>query len=125
VRALLEEVTSGSTRADWFTHEDRRETARALRDAAERRKDPALKLALGRVADAWDSIFASAPPVRTRVRFVGGSEEVRRSRQETILDNCDLERLQNMTDRAHEALLDVQTALSRLNELERKTHGRS
>ncbi len=74
-RALLEEVTSGKTGADWFMHEDRRETARGLRDAAERRDDPALKLSLTRVAGTWDEIFALAPPPRPRVRWVVANQD--------------------------------------------------
>lgn len=124
-RALLEEVTSGGVRADWFTHPDRSETARKLRDAAGRRDDAALKLTLNRLADAWDGIFALAPPPRSRVRFVGGDgSPADRNREAAMQDAADLGRVQQMADRAREALLDVQTALDRLNELERKTLGR-
>ncbi|MGW2169931.1 hypothetical protein ACWC1C_05290 [Streptomyces sp. NPDC001705] len=124
-RSLLDEVTSGRHRSDWFMHEDRRETARALRDAADRRDDPALKLTLTRLAEAWDAIFALAPAPRPRLRFLGGYEEVKQQRATALRDATDLEQLQQMTELAHTAQLDVQSALSRLNELERKTHGRS
>ncbi|WP_327594041.1 hypothetical protein [Streptomyces chartreusis] len=123
-RALLDEVTSGHPRSDWFMHGDRREISQALRDAAERRDDLALKLSLDRLADAWDQIFALAPPPRTKLRFLGGVEEVRQQRGSAIQDARDLECIHQMTELARTAKLDVQSALSRLNELERKTHGR-
>ncbi|MCC5031886.1 hypothetical protein DMH02_001035 [Streptomyces sp. WAC 00631] len=124
-RALLEEVRSGYHRSDWFLHEGRREASRALRDAASRRDDPALKLALNRLATAWDQIFALAPPPRTKVRFLGGVEEVRQQRNAALQDARDIDKIHQMTELAQRAQLDVQSALSRLNELERKTHGRS
>ncbi|GAA4671735.1 hypothetical protein GCM10023347_27130 [Streptomyces chumphonensis] len=124
-RALLDEVTSGLHRSDWFMHEDRREVGRALRDAADRREDQVLKLSLNRLADAWDQIFALAPPVRARRRFLGGADEVRQHRDSALQDARDIEQVHRMTELAHTAVLDVQSALSRLNELERKTHGRS
>ncbi|WP_432029852.1 hypothetical protein [Streptomyces sp. 1222.5] len=126
-RMLIEEVISAGPRADWFTHDDRRETARALRDAAARRDDPALKLTLTRLADTWDEIFALAPPpAPPRVRWLdGGSEETHKRREIALRETADLERLQKMADRAREAQIDVQTALARLNELERRTLGRS
>ncbi|MER5798602.1 hypothetical protein [Streptomyces mirabilis] len=124
-RTLLEEVTSGGHRSDWFMHEDRRETSRALRDAAGRRDDPALKLSLNRLADAGKEILALAPPSRTKLRFLGGVEEVRQQRDAASQDARDMERIAQMSELAHTAQLDVQFALRRLNELERKTHGRS
>ncbi|MDL2077846.1 hypothetical protein QNN03_15520 [Streptomyces sp. GXMU-J15] len=125
LRALLDELTSGRHRSDWFMHEDRRETGRALRDAAGRRDDPGLKLSLDRLAEAWDEIFALAPQPRAKLRFLGGVEEVRQQRHAALQDAEDLERIHQMTELAHTAQLDVQSALSRLNELERKTHGRN
>ncbi|WP_030609705.1 hypothetical protein [Streptomyces fulvoviolaceus] len=130
-RALLEEVASGGVRSDWFMHKDRREAARALRDSAERRGDAALKLAMTRVADTWDRIFALAPPPRVMFRYAydvretrSGASTVARRREEALRDAGDIERVQKMAALAHEALLDVQTALSRLVELERRTVGR-
>ncbi|MEV5976127.1 hypothetical protein [Streptomyces sp. NPDC052114] len=124
-RVLLDAVTSGGRRSDWFQHEERRETSRALQDAANRRDDPTLKLSLNRLAEAWAQIFALAPPPRTKLRFLGGVEEVRQQRESALQDARDLELMQQMADLANVAQLDVRTALNRLNELERKTHGRS
>ncbi|MFD5252575.1 hypothetical protein ACFWM5_06965 [Streptomyces bobili] len=124
-RVLLDEVTSGRHLSDWFMHEDRRETGRALRDAADRRDDEALKLTLTRLAEAWDKIFALAPAPRVKLRFLGGYEEVKQSREAALRDARDIDQIHQMTELARTAQLDVQSALSRLNELERKTHGRS
>ncbi|GGW45038.1 hypothetical protein CP966_20240 [Streptomyces galilaeus] len=124
-RALLDDVASGSHRSDWFMHEDRRETSRALQDAAGRRDDPALKLSLNRLADAWNEVFALAPPPRTKLRFLGGIEEVRQQRDVASQEARYMERIAQMCELAQTAKIDVQSALSRLNELERKTHGRS
>ncbi|WP_028804388.1 hypothetical protein [Streptomyces sp. 142MFCol3.1] len=124
-RALLEEVTSGNCRTDWFLHDERREAARALRDSAERRDDETLKLAMTRMADAWDEIFALAPAPRAKVRFVGDPVREGVRREYALGASSDLERLQKMTDVAHTALIDVEIAVERLNALERSTHGRS
>ncbi|MCT9078571.1 hypothetical protein [Streptomyces fulvoviolaceus] len=53
-----------------------------------------------------------------------GASTVARRREEALRDAGDIERVQKMAALAHEALLDVQTALSRLVELERRTVGR-
>ncbi|MEV0203722.1 hypothetical protein AB0H97_00825 [Streptomyces sp. NPDC050788] len=121
-RALLEEV--GTKHTDWFLHEDRREVARFLRDSADRRDDETLKLAVTRVADAWDEIFALAPAPRMRVRFLGGVEETRYRREDALRAAADLDQFHKMTAVAQTALIDVQIAIGRLNELERRTHGR-
>ncbi|WP_330282086.1 hypothetical protein [Streptomyces sp. NBC_00588] len=123
-RALLEEVTTTPRYTDWFVHEDRREVARALRDSAARRDDETLKLAMTRVADAWDEIFALAPAPRMRVRFLGGVEETRYRREDAERAAADLEKFQKMTEVAHTAQIDVEIAIDRLNALERHTHGR-
>ncbi|MCX4616056.1 MULTISPECIES: hypothetical protein [Streptomyces] len=121
-RALLEEVSTKYT--DWFLHEDRREVARALRDSAERRDDETLQLAMTRVADAWDELFALAPAPRVRSPWVGGAEETRHRREDALGAASDLDQFHKMTEVARSAMVDVEIAIGRLNELERRTHGR-
>ncbi|MEU9641327.1 hypothetical protein [Streptomyces sp. NPDC048188] len=130
LRAWLETIPSG-TRADWFMASERKEAARRLRDAAGRRTDRTLRLSLVRIANTWDEIFALAPPPPRMVfRPLGGTRDDRGAytearRAEALRDAADLERFQKMAERAGSALREVESALSRLNELERKTHGRS
>ncbi|PZH16774.1 hypothetical protein C1I97_06055 [Streptomyces sp. NTH33] len=87
-----------------------------LRDLAERRTDKALKAALMAVADSWSETtrhgvpFGSyTPDIADRRAYDLRAEQARAAQRQVAGDG--LER--------------VKEALSRLNELERKTHGRS
>ncbi|MGW0878293.1 hypothetical protein [Streptomyces sp. NPDC002671] len=126
-RVLLEEVTSGSHYSDWFLHEERKQVARDMRDAAGRRDDETLKSTLTRLADAWTEIFALAPPSPTQLRShanEGDGSPADQNRAIASRQNEDLARIQQMTDLAHAALADVEIAFERLNALEHRTHGR-
>jgi len=79
---------------------------------------------VSRVADGWDEIFALASAPRTRVRFLDGIEETRYRREDALRAASDLDQFHKMTGAAHSALIDVEIAIGRLNELERRTHGR-
>ncbi|EFL35495.1 predicted protein [Streptomyces viridochromogenes DSM 40736] len=130
LRSWLEEVPSG-TRADWFLGSERKEAARRLRDSAARRSDRKLRAALGRAASTWDEIFELAPPPPRMVfRAFGGTHESRerdpeKRKRDAMRDAADLDRFQKMATLAGKALTEVDAALDRLNELERKTIGRS
>ncbi|MFF3874682.1 hypothetical protein [Streptomyces sp. NPDC001978] len=121
IRTLFEDISAhGGRRADWFMAEERRETARRIQDLAERRKDGILRERLAGVTRAWDEAFAVAPPMRVLDGVLDPNEpsESRDARE-------DHRRLGKQSVTASMALDRVQSALKRLNELERKTHGRS
>jgi hypothetical protein len=121
VRALLEENTASSHRFDWFLDEDRMHLGRALRESTARRTDPALRLAITRVADAWDKLCELAPPPEgvVRVRHNPERTELPPKTPQELID-----RAAEIRDVALVGLVDVQTALDRLNQLERRTTGR-
>jgi hypothetical protein len=120
-RGLFEEITNtGGKTVNWFQDPERRETARHMRDLAARRKDKALREAMGAVAASWDEAFAWAPPDRL---FVSWGRE--RTPQERAEDDADLERSRKQVDEAHRGWQHVDQTRSRLNELELRTHGRT
>ncbi|WP_405581469.1 hypothetical protein [Streptomyces sp. NBC_01092] len=121
-RTRFEDIIAQGRRADWFMDEKRRETARKIRDLSERRKDEALRVELTKVADAWDETFALAPGAGGPwVRFM--------DQPSTPQERAESARVQAQfgkeADVARTALEHITTALTRLNELERKTLGRS
>ncbi|MFD8392540.1 hypothetical protein ACFV2N_25925 [Streptomyces sp. NPDC059680] len=121
-RTLFEDITAhGGRRADWFQEEERRETARLLRDLADRRRDRNLREHLADVARTWDEAFALAPPMRIYDGLVDDwipphEREARRSAQQ---------QLAQQTEVARTGLEHVKAAFTRLNELERRTLGRA
>lgn len=122
VRTLLEENRAFSHRLDWFFESERANLGRVLRDSAARRSDPALRLAITRVADSWDELYDLAPAMDGTVRRRRNPdrwEEAPKTPEEFS------DRFQEMVDVAETGLIDIQTALDRLNELERRTTGRT
>lgn len=121
-RSLFEDITSaGGRTAKWFLDEERRETGRALRDHAERRSDKVLKDALVAVAASWDEVFSWSVPDRPMVHWEGRQ----RTPQEERELESDNERARKQVEEAHRGLQHIERAVNRLNELERKTVGRS
>ncbi|MGW1063344.1 hypothetical protein ACWD4F_02305 [Streptomyces aureus] len=120
-RSRFEDIVHEGRRAPWFTDDERRETARRIRDLADRRKDEALRAQLTKVADAWDEAFALAPGA--------GGPWIRFTDQpSTPQERAESARVQTQfgkeADVARTALEHIKTALDRLNVLERKTLGR-
>lgn len=121
-RTRFEDIIAEGRRANWFMDEERRETARRIRDLSERRKDETLRAELAKVADAWDETFALAPGAGGPwVRFM--------DQPSTPQERAESARVQvqfgKEADVARTALEHITTALARLNELERRTLGRS
>ncbi|GAA3832429.1 hypothetical protein GCM10022403_076940 [Streptomyces coacervatus] len=119
-RAHFQDITSaGGRREKWFMADDRKRTAQSLRDLAERRRNKRLKIAIQRVADAWDEASSLAPPDRILMSLAGKEmtpEE--RSRQA-----ADREQLGRQADVARRGIERVAESLSRLNRLEQRTIG--
>ncbi|MFI8529054.1 hypothetical protein ACIGMX_02205 [Streptomyces aquilus] len=121
-RSSFEDIIAKGRRAPWFEADERRETARRIRDLAERRKDEALRAELSKVAAAWDEAFAHAPgAARPRIRVMGQPS----SPQERAESARVQAQFGKEAEAARPGLEHVKSALARLNELERKTHGRS
>ncbi|GAA4016116.1 hypothetical protein [Streptomyces plumbiresistens] len=121
-RIRFEDIIAEGRRADWFMDEERRETARRIRDLADRRKDETLRAELTKVADAWDEAFALAPGAAgPRVRWM--------DQPSTPQERAESARVQEQfgkeADVSRTALEHIKAALTRLNELERRTLGRS
>ncbi|WP_406448963.1 hypothetical protein OH768_00890 [Streptomyces sp. NBC_01622] len=123
-RGLFEEITTrGGLTSSWFLDAERRETARRLRELAERRDDKRLKAALSKVADAWDWAFAAAPPDRWWQSIdLGGHPTTPEERAEEAADQ---KRCGQQVEVARSGLEEVATARDRLNKLERRNIGRS
>ncbi|MGI5134215.1 MULTISPECIES: hypothetical protein [unclassified Streptomyces] len=120
IRTLFEVITTpGGRRADWFMAEERRETAHRIQDLAERREDSALRGLLAKVTPAWDEAFAAARPTRL-IDGVLDPNAVPDSRKNLEDDR----RFAQQVKSAHAGLIHARESLDRLNELERKTHGR-
>lgn len=120
-RSLFEDMVNRGRRTDWFMDDERRETARKLRDLAERRADRKLTSSLNAVADAWDAAFGSAPgTLGPSFRWMG-DEPTPQERERQAADQAAFER---QTEIARGGLDHVKTALARLNVLERRTTGR-
>ncbi|TGB03200.1 hypothetical protein [Streptomyces sp. MZ04] len=121
-RTHFEDITSaGGKRADWFQDEERRDTDRTIEDLRERLSDERLRTGLTGVIAAWRVAFGHAPPRR----ILGGYIEdylTARDRKEAQEDQ---ERYDLQIQAAQAGLSDAQLAVRRLNELERKTIGRS
>ncbi|MFF3204556.1 hypothetical protein [Streptomyces sp. NPDC002962] len=121
-RSSFEDIITQGRRAPWFEADERRETARSIRDLADRRSDQALRGVLAKVADAWDEAFARAPgAAKPRIRVMGQP-----SSPEERAESARIQRQFGMeADAARAGLEHIKAALVRLNELERRTHGRS
>lgn len=120
-RKRFEDITSnGGRTVDWFQEDERRETARTIRDLAERRKDRILVRELTAVAEAWDKAFAPAPPQRMSHWFPNSHLDPKvRQEQES-----DQQRSAEQIASAHNGLDHLKAAVDRLNKLERRNIGR-
>lgn len=114
-------VSAGGRRADWFQDEERRETDRKIEDLAERLTDEKLRTALTGVVAAWRVAFGAAPPRR----IIGGYMENYPTRQDRGEQAAAEKQFAQQVQAAQAGQSDAQSALRRLNELERKTIGRS
>ncbi|MGW5136195.1 hypothetical protein [Streptomyces sp. NPDC004135] len=121
-RRLFEEIIDErGVDATWFLAEERRDTGQRLRDLSQRRDDPELRGAMTGVAQAWSDSSASAPPSRVLMAYADVSEspQERRRRQKYAQARA------RQVNYAREGIEGVETALRRLNKLERKIFGRS
>ncbi|MFJ8139202.1 hypothetical protein [Streptomyces sp. NPDC096013] len=120
-RKRFEDITSnGGRTVDWFQEDERGETARTIRDLAERRKDRILCRELRAVAQAWDKAFAPAPPMRMSDWFPDAHHDPQvRQEQES-----DQRRFGEQVTSAHTGLGHLKAALDQLNKLERRNIGR-
>ncbi|MFF7749811.1 hypothetical protein ACFZCP_11245 [Streptomyces sp. NPDC007971] len=114
-------ISAGGRRADWFEDEGRRDTDRKIEDLAERLKDEKLRTALTGVVAAWRSAFGHAPPRR----IIGGYMEDYPTPRQEGEQAADEQRFALQVQAAQAGQLDAQSAMRRLNELERRTVGRS
>ena len=120
-RTRFEDIVAEGRRADWFTAEERRETGRAIEDMIGRRTDEMLREHLTGVVAAWTEAFAQAPGAAGPM--VRWSDHVT-----TPEERAESARVQGQFGKSAEAarmgLADIKGALTRLDELERRTHGR-
>jgi hypothetical protein len=107
--------------ASWFLAEERRDTGQRLKDLSQRRDDPELRQAMVSVAQAWGDASGSAPPSRVMMAYADMPEtpQEQRRRQRYAAARA------RQVDVAREGIERVETALKRLNKLERKIFGRS
>lgn len=121
-RRFFGDIVTGGRRSDWFLSEERREIAETLRDLAVRRTDMPLRAAMEAVATTWDKTFAFAPPPSgPRVRY-SDQEPTAQERQKSAEEQ---RRFGEQAEVARDGVQQVSVALDRLNELERRTTGRS
>ncbi|MFJ6895652.1 hypothetical protein [Streptomyces hokutonensis] len=120
-RTRFEDIVAAGRRADWFTAEERRETGRTIEDLIGRRTDQTLREHLTEVAQAWDQAFAHAPGAAGPMFRWSDHVTTPQEREESA-------RVQTQfgkeADVARTGLQHIKAALTRLDELERKTHGR-
>ncbi|MFJ3772467.1 hypothetical protein ACIPX0_12305 [Streptomyces sp. NPDC090075] len=120
-RARFEDIIAQGRRADWFSAEERRETGRKIEDLIGRRTDQVLRDELALIVKAWDQAAARAPGASGPwVRFT--------DQPSTPSERAESARVQDLfgkeADEAREGLDHIKAALVRLDELERRTHGR-
>jgi hypothetical protein len=120
-RSLFEDITTEGRRADWFEADERRETARSLRDLAKRRRDQRLKEAVGKVADAWDQAFALSPGTTGPMMRWSDHVTTPKEREQSAQDQAQFAK---EADVAREGVEQVSVALDRLDLLERRVIGR-
>ncbi|MCX4558106.1 hypothetical protein OHA02_18090 [Streptomyces phaeochromogenes] len=121
-RTHFEDITSaGGRRVDWFQDDERRETDRRIENLRERLQDERLRSELNGIIAAWRSANGHAPPRRVIGGYIGDYP--------TPADQQEQREAQAAYGRqvpaAEAGLSHVQSAVRRLNELERKTIGRS
>ncbi|WP_182880471.1 hypothetical protein [Microbispora sp. H10949] len=122
-RLALQDIVVEPRRSPWFIDEDRRETAQTLRDLAGRLDDRKLRAQLTKASGAWDAAFASAPGADGFWAMYEGDAEPVTPR--TAVDRAqDGPRFEKQGEHARAGLDAVEDALTRLNQLERKTVGR-
>ncbi|MFI5880194.1 hypothetical protein [Streptomyces sp. NPDC051554] len=120
-RSRFEDVIAQGRRADWFRTDERRETGRTVEDLVGRRTDQILRNELTEVANAWKQTAANAPrPSRPQIRSMNHVT----TPQERAESEHVRERFGKETEEARKGLEHIKAALTRLDELERKTHGR-
>lgn len=119
-RSLLEDIIHQGRLSNWYLADERRETARKLRDLAERRADARLTSSLTAIADAWDKAFASAPPPSIYFGWAGNVP----TPQELAKEAEEQAQYERQAEAAREGLEQVKTAFDRLNDLEHRTTGR-
>ncbi|MET9785405.1 hypothetical protein [Streptomyces canus] len=120
-RKHFQDIASvGGRREKWFKDDDRRGTAQSLRDLAERRGSKKLKVAIRRVADAWDEVSSLAPPDRVSMSWAG-QEMTQEERSRRAADKDQLGRQVGAASRGIERVTE---SLSCLDRTERPTIGR-
>lgn len=121
-RGLFEDITAEGRRADWFEAVERRETARKIQDLVDRRRDRTLRDAALKAAQAWNDAFAHAPAASGPMVWISGQYETLQERAEEARVQVQFGK---EADVARIGLEDVRAALTRLNELESRSIGRS
>ncbi|MFJ8595506.1 hypothetical protein [Streptomyces sp. NPDC093598] len=105
----------------WYLAEERRDAGQRLKDLSRRRDDPQLVEAMTLVAQAWADAAAGAPPSRIMMTYGDEPQTPRELRRRRKHD----EARERQVDSARVGIERVETALERLNTLERKAFGRS
>jgi hypothetical protein len=114
LRDWFEEFSSRPQTSSWFRESnERKDAGRTLRDLAERRTDRSLKISLTATADAWEEVFGYATP--------SNHSQPSQYWVEDLVARAGAAQMQA----AMRGLAHAKAALARLNELERRTHGRS
>lgn len=106
--------------AQWFKEAGHRDAHLPVVDAAGRVADKELKEVLARAAGGWMGLARQAPVAKARVSIVGAPDPpgVRQQRAD------ETRRRKEQVQGAQLIVLALDTALKRLNELERRTVGR-
>jgi hypothetical protein len=120
-RTRFEDVVAQGRRADWFMAEERRETGRKVEDLIGRRTDQTLRQHLTQVAQAWDQAFAHAPGAAGPMVRWSNHVPTPQEREESGRVQM---RFGKASDVARTGLEHIKAALTRLDEPERRAHGR-
>ncbi len=120
-RGLFEDITAEGRHADWFAAEERRETGRKIQDLIGRRSDQTLRAHLTEAARAWDQAAAHAPAAPGPIMWVAEMYETPQERAEAARVQ---EQFGQEAEEARKGREFIKAALTRLDALERRTHGR-
>ncbi|MEU6285063.1 hypothetical protein [Streptomyces sp. NPDC047028] len=120
-RTRLEDIVAEGRRADWFAAEERRETGRAIKDMIGRRTDETLREHLTGVVAAWTEASARAPGATGPMMRWSDHVTTPQERAESARVQ---EQFRKETEEARKGLAHITGALMRLDDLERRTHGR-
>lgn len=122
LRRWFRAIQDEERRQDWFKADERRDMVQMLLDHSSRRTDPILTSHVSMTAITWHWAVVHAPPAQgPRVRWLDHET----TPEERTATEREREQFSWQRVSAEQGLKSISAALKRLNELERRTIGRS